>query len=92
MKNLNLLRNSQNILVNDTQKLARGLNLNQTVLRKHKMELDDLHTSLTRLKARLSAINEEYIYLNEVALLTYSCMLIICWTGLLNVKKFCVLI
>ena len=63
VNNLNLLRNSQNTLVNDTQKLARGLNPTQTVLRKHKMELDDLHTSLTTLKARLSAINEELIYL-----------------------------
>ena len=63
VNNLNLLRNSQNTLVNDTQKLARGLNLTQTVLRKHRAELDDLHTSLTRFKARLSAINEELVYL-----------------------------
>ena len=62
VNNLNLLRNSQNTLVNDTQKLARGLNLTQIVLRKHKVELDDLHTSLPKLKARLSAINEELIY------------------------------
>ena len=35
------------------------------------MELDDLHTSLTRLKARLSAINEELIYLLKQSGITY---------------------
>ena len=71
VNNLNLLRNSQNTLVNDTQKLAGGLNLTQTVLRKHKTELDDLHTSLTRLKARLNTINEELIYLLKQSGITY---------------------
>ena len=33
------------------------------VLRKHRVELDDLHTSLDRFKARLSTINEELIFL-----------------------------
>ena len=32
VNNLNLLRNSQNILINDTRKLAGGLNLTQLVL------------------------------------------------------------
>ena len=32
VNNLNLLRNSQNTLINDTQKLAGGLNLTQLVL------------------------------------------------------------
>ena len=63
MDNLNLLRNFQNTLVNDTQKLAGSLNLTQVVLRKHKVELDDLQTSFIRFKARLSAINEELIFL-----------------------------
>ena len=62
VNNLNLLRNFQNTLVNDTQKLAGSLNLTQTVLRKHKVELDDLQTSLIRFKARLSTINEELIF------------------------------
>ena len=60
---INLLRNSQNSLVNDTQKLAGSLNMTQTVLRKHRVELDELHTSLDRFKARLIIINEELIYL-----------------------------
>ena len=59
VNNLNLLRNSQNNLVNDTRKLATSMNLTQTVLKKRRKELDDLHTSLERLNARLSAINEE---------------------------------
>ena len=63
INNLNLLRNSQNSLVNDMQKLAGSLNITQTVLRKHRVELDELHTSLNRFKARLSTINKELIYL-----------------------------
>ena len=63
VNNLNLLRNLQNNLVNDMQKLAGSLNITQMVLRKHRVELDDLHTSLDRFKARLSTINEELIYL-----------------------------
>ena len=40
-----------------------GLNLTQLVLRKHRRELDDLHTSLLGFKNRLHVINEELIYL-----------------------------
>ena len=63
VNNLNLLQNSQNTLINDTWKLAGGLNLTQLVLRKHRMELDDLHTSLLGFKNSLHVINEELIYL-----------------------------
>ena len=37
--------------------------MTQTVLRKHRAELGDLHTSLNRFKSRLSAIDEELTYL-----------------------------
>ena len=63
VNNLNLLWNFQNSLVNDMQKLTGSLNITQTVLRRHRVELGDLHTSLNRFKARLSAINEELTYL-----------------------------
>ena len=63
VNNLNLLWNFQNSLVNDMRKLAGSLNITQNVLRKHRVELGDLHTSLNRFKARLSAINEELTYL-----------------------------
>ena len=43
--------------------MTGGLNITQTVLRKQRAELGDLHTSLNRFKARLSAINEELTYL-----------------------------
>ena len=43
INNLNLLRNSKNSLVNDMQKLAGRLIIRQTVLRKHRVELDELH-------------------------------------------------
>ena len=46
VNNLNLLKNSQNTLVNDTRKLAGSLNLTQMVLKKHQGELDKLQMSL----------------------------------------------
>ena len=46
VNNLNLLQNFQNSLVNNMRKLAGSLNITQTVLRRHRMELGDLHTSL----------------------------------------------
>ena len=42
VNNLNLLKNLQNTLVNDTRKLAGSLNLTQMVLKKHEGELDKL--------------------------------------------------
>ena len=42
---------------------AGSLNMTQTVLRKHRVELDELHMSLDRFKAKLIIINEELIYL-----------------------------
>ena len=63
INNLNLFRNSQKSLVNDTRKLVGSLNITQTVLRKHRVELDELHMSLDRFKARLIIINEDLIYL-----------------------------
>ena len=58
-------------MVNDTQKLAGSLNLTQMVFRKHRVELDDLQTSLIRFKARLSAINEELIFLFKQSGISY---------------------
>ena len=71
VNNLNILRNSQNTLINDTQKLAGGLNLTQLVLRSHRRELNDLHTSLLGFKNRLHVINEELIYLFKQSGINY---------------------
>ena len=41
------------------------------VLRKHRVELDDLWTSLLRFKNRLHVINEEFIYLFKQSGINY---------------------
>ena len=71
VNNMNLLRDSQNGLVNDTQKLAKGLNLTQPVLCKHRAELDELHISMSRLKVGLNSINEEFLYLLQRSGISY---------------------
>ena len=68
---MNLLRDSQNGLVNDTQKLAKGLNLTQNVLHKHRAELDELHISMSRLKVGLNSVNEEFLYLLKRSSISY---------------------
>ena len=71
VNNLNLLKNSQNTLVNDTRKLAGSLNLTQMVLKKHQGELDKLRTSLIGFQTRLFVINNALTYLLEQNGITY---------------------
>ena len=65
VNNLNLLKNSHNSLINDTRKLAGGLNLTHLVLKKHQGELDKLRTSLVGFQTRLSATDDALINLLE---------------------------
>ena len=48
-----------------------GLNLTQMVLRKHRVELNDLRTSLLGFKNRLHVINKELIYLFKQSGINY---------------------
>ena len=65
VNNLNLLKNSHNSLINDTRKLAGGLNLTHLVLKKHQGELDKLRMSLVGFQTRLSATDDALINLLE---------------------------
>ena len=71
VNNLNLLKNSQNSLVNDTRKLAGSLNLTQMVLKKHQGELDKLWTSLIGFQTQLFVINDALTLLLEQNGITY---------------------
>ena len=71
VNNLNLLKNSQNSLVNDTRKLAGSLNLTQMVLKKHQGELDKLRMSLIGFQTRLFVINDTLTFLLEQNSITY---------------------
>ena len=71
VNNLNLLKNLQNTLVNDTRKLAGSLNLTQMVLKKHEGELDKLQMSLVGFQSRLFVISDKLTFLLEQNGVTY---------------------